>query len=278
MQRRLTIVRPETQAVSVSGCSLNCIHCQGYFLKGMSSSVDWSKDSFLVSGGCNSEGRVGIDVSLLAELKEKGKKVNVHPGLVDSEMAVEIGRYADVVSFDFVTDDEVIRSIYNLDKTEDDFIDSYRLLKANCKRVVPHVLVGFGNEKRSLDRLHSLGEKEVCFIVLMKHPQVKNDLEEPSVEQIEEVLKYARERFDKIHFGCMRPLGRKKEIDEMAVKYVDSIVNPHKDLEFSDAVVEEKRECCCFWLFSLLNGCYIQSRKRANNMMGVHSNRYDSFQ
>ncbi len=211
----------------------------------MSSEIDWSKDSFLISGGCDADGRVGIDVSLLKDFKEKGKRVNVHPGLVDEKTAVEIGKYADAVSFDFVTDDEVIRRAYNLDKTEEDFIESYNILKKHCARVVPHVMIGFGNERRSLDKLHSLGEKEVCFIVLMKHPQVKNDLEEPSVGYIEDVLKHARGMFDKIHFGCMRPLGRKKEIDEMAVKYVDSIVNPSKDVDFDGVEVEEKRVCCC---------------------------------
>jgi len=246
MQRKITIVRPETQTVSVNdSCSLNCRHCQGYFLNGMDCKVDYSKDSFLISGGCDSEGRVIISESFLRMLKDKGKRINIHSGLVDEEMAIMLGKYADCVSFDFVTDNKTIKNIYHLDKTEEDFIDSYQLLKKHCSRVVPHILIGLGNEKRSLDILENFDEKEICFIVLMKHPQIENDLQEPSIDYIEDILKYARLKFDVIHLGCMRPLNRKQEIDSVAIKYVDSIVNPWQGLDLSGFEIEEKGECCC---------------------------------
>lgn len=239
----MIIVKPDTQTISCTcSCDLHCEHCQGYFLKGMDKDIDFDKESFLISGGCDKQGHVDLDFGLMRDLREQDKKINVHPGLVDEETAKKIGKYADCVSFDFITDNKVIKDIYHLDKTEDDFIESYKLLKKYC-RVVPHIMIGLGNEMRSIKKLRELGEQEVCFIILTKHPKIHNDLKEPTLEEIEKVLKEGR-KFEFVHLGCMRPLDRKDEIDPMAVKYVDSIVNPSKKVDFSGMDVVEKH-CCC---------------------------------
>jgi len=242
--RAITPVKPvNTQAISVTGdkCPLNCVHCQGYFLKSMSTKPNYDYESFLISGGCDLEGKVPIDIGLLRKLKAKNKKINVHPGLVDEHRAMMFGRYADVVCFDFVSDSSVINSIYNLRKTEQDFINSYLFLKRHT-RVVPHIMIGFGNEIRSLSILKKLGASEICIIILMKHKRIRNNLEEPTVNCVENILKRARGMFDIIHLGCMRPLDRKKEIDPIAAKYVDTMVNPHSCLACSD---KKKDVCCC---------------------------------
>jgi len=245
--KKITIVKPrQTRTVSMTdGCFLNCMHCQGHFLKSMDKDIDYSAESFLLSGGCDEKGAVPINISLLKDLKRNNKKINIHTGLIDEETVSEISKYVDVVSFDFITDNDVIKNTYNLNKTEDDFINSYLILKEYC-RVVPHVMIGLGNEKRSIDKLKELNEQEVSFIILCKHPKIRNDLKEPRTDQIENVLIYARKVFKTIHLGCMRPLKRKKEIDEMAINYVDSIVNPHRDLKLSDYEITIKRECCSF--------------------------------
>jgi lipoyl synthase len=242
--KTITIVRPKTQAISVTrSCEQNCVHCQGLFLQYMSDSIDWTKESFLVSGGCDSYGRVPLDVDLIRKLKEHGKKVNVHCGLVDPHKAAELGRYSDAVSFDFVSDNDIIRSVYHLKRTEEDYVRSLQALQKHC-HVVPHVMIGLGNESRSIRLLHEQGCREVCFIILMKHPQIKNALTEPTTEYIEHVLAKARPLFERISLGCMRPLARKKEIDAMAIKYVDTIVNPAVGLDLSGFAVIEKDACC----------------------------------
>jgi len=225
-----------------STCALNCVHCQGYFIKGMDRSIDEDCNSFLISGGCDENGCIDFDFDLMKDMKKEGKKINVHSGLVDEKTAKDIGKYADVVSYDFVTDNKVIKEIYHLNRTEEDYIQSYKWLKKYC-RVVPHILIGFGNEKRSIDKLRELGEHEVTFIILTKHPAIKNDLKEPDLKKIEEVLKYGR-KFELVHLGCMRPLARKKEIDQMAIKYVDMMVLPHRNIDFSGMDVIEKDMCC----------------------------------
>jgi len=239
----MIIVKPKTQAVSMTGCcKLLCVHCQGYFIEGMQDEIKEDCDSYLISGGCDENGCIPFDFDLMKDMKKLGKKINVHSGLVDEETAKEIGKYADVVSFDFVTDDKVIKDIYHLNRTEQDYINSYKWLKKYC-RVVPHILIGFGNEMRSIKKLRELGEHEVTFIILTRHPQIQNDLKEPTLEEIEKVLKEGR-KFELVHLGCMRPIARKKEIDQMALKYVDSIVNPSKDADFSGIDIIEKDMCC----------------------------------
>jgi len=211
----------------------------------MSAVSDIKKESVLVSGGCDKDGLVPFSISLLRKLKQDNKRINVHPGLVSEERARFIGRYADVVSFDFVSDTRVIHDNYNLEKTEQDFIDSFLWLKKYA-RVMPHIMVGLGNESRSIEILKKLKAEEACMLILMKHSMIKNELEEPSLEYIENILKKARKAFKVLHFGCMRPLDRKKEIDPMAVKYVDSIVNPYHRLDLNDYRIIKKDVCCSF--------------------------------
>lgn len=244
--KKIIIVKPHTQTISVNNnCKLNCSHCKGYFLKEMDKEIDYSYESFLISGGCDEKGKIPIDIKLLKKLKSQNKKINVHPGLVNEKTACLIGEYANVVSFDFIMDNNTIQNQYNLkNKTEQDIINSYLLLKKYC-RVVPHLMIGFGNEKLGIDKLYKLGESEVCFIILKKYNKIENNLVEPTIEKIEEILKYARPKFKKISLGCMRPLNRKFEIDKIAIKYVDLIVNPHHNLTFEDFDVEYKDECCC---------------------------------
>jgi len=239
----LIIVKPQTQTIAMNSfCELNCEHCKGYFLEGMQGEIDESVNSYLISGGCCADGSVPLDFNLMKDMRTSGKKINVHSGLVSEDTAKKLGRYADVVSFDFISDDKIIKSNYHLDKKEEDFVESYKLLR-QFARVVPHLLIGLGNEKRSMDLLRKLGCTEIAFIVLMKLPGIENDLKEPTLDYIENVLKYGR-KFELVHMGCMRPMAKKLEIDQMAIKYVDSIVNPHKDVDFGDMDLVEKDVCC----------------------------------
>jgi len=245
-KKRIIIVKPHTQTISVNdNCELNCSHCKGYFLKEMDKKINDNYESYLISGGCDKNGQIAIDFDLLKKIKLENKKINIHSGLVDEQTARLIGEYANVVSFDFIMDNNTIQNQYNLkNKTEQDIINSYLFLKKYC-RVVPHLLIGFGNEKLGIDKLIELGETEVCFIILKKHPRINNNLVEPTIKKIEEILKYARSKFKAITLGCMRPMNRKKEIDNMAIKYVDKIVNPYHEINFDNFEVELKNECCC---------------------------------
>lgn len=214
-------------------CDLSCSHCKGYFLKNMATKPNISHDSFLLSGGCDTNGMIKIDFKLLKELKKQGKTINLHSGIVDEKHAKKIGKYADVVSFDFVTNDEIIKKHYSKKLTEKDYINSYISLSKYC-RVVPHVMIGYGNEIRSLEILHQFEAKRVVILVLISsYGNLKINHSEPTLEAIEKTLKFAKKHFTHITLGCMRPLKRKKEIDRLASRYVDAIVNPHKELGLS---------------------------------------------
>ena len=124
----MIIVRPKTQAISMNcKCDLMCDHCQGHFLEGMQCEIDEGADSYLISGGCDTDGCIDFDFDLLEDMKKEGKKINIHSGLVDEETAKKIGRVADCVSFDFIIDDKVLKDIYHLEKTGEDYIERRRV-------------------------------------------------------------------------------------------------------------------------------------------------------
>ncbi|MEM4267822.1 MAG: hypothetical protein QXK37_03230 [Candidatus Woesearchaeota archaeon] len=245
--KTLTIVEPlYTKAVSVGECKLNCLFCKGHFIRDMPSIKQITKlkknekESYLISGGFTKNGKLPLDFKLLSSISKR-KKINLHSGLVSLDEAFEISKYADVVSFNFVTDDKIIKRFYKLNKTEMDFIFSYLYLK-RFNKVVPHVIIGLGNELRSLKILKMLGEKRVVFLVLTKSRGIK--VREPTLSKIEEVLKFARKNFRHITLGCIRPFKRKKLIDKIAIKYVDTIVFLHPSVDLSGYKIKRKYECC----------------------------------
>ncbi len=178
---RIRFDRPlATIAVSVTGtaCALGCAHCNGHYLRGMHSLQDeavWRAHSLLISGGCDGLGRVPV----LPHLQEiaaagRGKRLNWHVGLIDEETMLAIRPYVDVVSFDFVGDDETIREVYGLQRSVEDYADTYRMLRRHV-RVVPHLTLGLrggrmSGERRALALLGELGLEALVFIVFTPPP------------------------------------------------------------------------------------------------------------
>ncbi|HIC94621.1 MAG TPA: radical SAM protein, partial [Anaerolineae bacterium] len=107
----------DTAIISLTGpwCALNCAHCGGQYLRHMI--PIWQVDerikgatSCLISGGCDEAGRVPV-TGHLEEVRalRRGRKMNWHVGLIEEADLLAILPYVDVVSFDFVGDDETIR-------------------------------------------------------------------------------------------------------------------------------------------------------------------------
>jgi uncharacterized radical SAM superfamily protein len=256
----------KTQAVSVTGkhCKLNCGHCGGHYLKHMEALADVSVDdkihaqSFLVSGGCTVEGKVPIGEHLTKLTALKGdRRFNLHVGLVNEEDVEGIAKIADKISFDFVGDDETIHEVFGLQRTVQDYVDSYERLRKNCK-VVPHICIGLHGgeirgEYKALELLYNLGAEELTFIIFTPTKETRYaDCQPPAIEDVLAVIVAARKRFPKvpIHLGCMRPGGRyRKELDPWAVRAgVNSIVTPTLDavrLASSLGLLPIKREECC---------------------------------
>jgi uncharacterized radical SAM superfamily protein len=253
----------DTLVVSLTGerCELNCAHCGGHYLESMS--PIWKADareatSCLISGGCDREGRVPVTSHLdeVARLRQ-GRIMNWHVGLIGQSEAEIIAPYVDVVSFDFVGDDETIQEVCGLDVGVEEYVATYQLLRSYAT-VVPHITVGLrggslSGEYRSLDILGELGVDGLTFIVFIPTPGTRfADCDPPQPEEVAELLVEARLRFPTVplHLGCMRPRGLYRErLDPLAVQAgVNVIVSPSRAAvavaEDLGLAVDKRMECC----------------------------------
>lgn len=103
-----------TEAISLTGkhCALDCAHCGGHYLEGMKTvdEVGTSAKSCLISGGCDPNGKVPFSSQLpFIQKMKQARRLNFHVGLVNEQEIEILSQLADVVSFDFVADDETIQ-------------------------------------------------------------------------------------------------------------------------------------------------------------------------
>jgi len=237
-----------TEVVTLTGksCALDCAHCGGHYLNGMktvdevdaNSVTDDSREikSCLISGGCDPQGKVPFmhQISFIEQMK-KNKKLNFHVGLVNKEEAETLQKLADVVSFDFVADDETIAEVFGLGRKAEDYLNTYRILREKIK-VLPHICIGLkggelAGEYRALDLLEQEGVDGLVFIVFIPTEGTRYARNSPPpLGQVVKLLAEARLRFpDKpIFLGCMRPKGRYRQaLDLAAVRCgVNKIVIP----------------------------------------------------
>lgn len=252
-----------TLVVSLTGvdCELDCAHCGGHYLKSMV--PVWRADpqgatSCLISGGCDSSGRVPV-TNHLDEVKRirPGRIMNWHVGLIGDREAEIIEPYVDIISFDFVGDNDTIREVYGLDRSVEDYVATYQLLRSYTT-VLPHITVGLkggciSGEYKALDILEELGLEGLTFIVFIPTPGTRYaEREPPGVEEVLDLLVEARLRFPTIpiHLGCMRPRAEYRDrLDPLAVRAgLNVIVSPARaavslaqELELR---VDRREECC----------------------------------
>jgi len=252
-----------TLAVSLTGtdCELDCAHCGGHYLKSMVPvwrANPQGAESCLISGGCDTKGRVPV-TSHLDEVSRlrAGRIMNWHVGLIGQAEAEVIAPYVDVISFDFVGDDETIREVYGLEAGVGDYVAAYELLRSYAT-VVPHITVGLkggriAGEYEALDILEELGLEALTFIVFIPTPGTQySDREPPRPEEVVDLLVEARLRFPgvPIQLGCMRPRGKYRDrLDPLAVRAgVNVIVSPSRGAvtvaEKLGLMVEWREECC----------------------------------
>lgn len=252
-----------TVVISLTGphCGLNCAHCGGEYLKTMM--PIWSAQvqgatSCLISGGCDPSGKVPVTRGL-AKIKalRKGRVMNWHVGLIEREEAEAIAPYVDVISFDFVGDDETIQEVYGLKRRVEEYVKSYNLLRGYFP-LIPHITVGLKGgeivgEYRALEILEGLEIEGLILIVFTPTSGTRYaDREPPELKGVIDLIAEARLRFPTVplYLGCMRPRGGYRHLlDPWALRAgVNGIVSPA-----SEAVVlaEElgleivRREECC---------------------------------
>ena len=253
----------DTAVLSLTGgeCALDCAHCGGHYLGGMRPIWEAEPDgstSCLISGGCDPTGRVPV----LAHQERvrawrEGRTMNWHVGFVSEAEMEAIAPWVDVVSFDFVGDDATIHEVYGLDRTVDDYVETYRLLRRTA-RTLPHVTIGLrggilGHELPAFERLQELGVDGLVLLVFIPTPGTRYaDREPPAPEIAADLLAEARLRFPKVplYLGCMRPRGRyRDQLDPLAVRAgLNVIASPSRPARLMAADLglstRQIRECC----------------------------------
>ncbi|MBI2874565.1 MAG: radical SAM protein [Firmicutes bacterium] len=263
----LTFYHPRnTLPVSVTGrgCALNCAHCGRRYLTHMAPARDLDRlpdsgpASFLISGGCDLEGRVPLlsNLDTVRSLSRRGRVI-VHPGLAGEREAEALAPYVEAVSFDLVVDTPTIRDVYGLPATGDDFIAAFLALRRRI-RTVPHLCLGLlGGEIRgepeALRILSELEVEEAVFLVFNPTPGSRyGDRRPPDLSEVESLLLKARALLPgaRLGLGCLRPGGRyRSALDEAALRArLDFIVNPapsaRRAAESRRMEIRIRQECC----------------------------------
>ena len=253
----------DTAVLSLTGshCALDCAHCGGHYLRGMRPIWDAEPDgshSCLVSGGCDSTGRVPVLAHLdRVRAWREGRTMNWHVGFVSEAEMETIAPLVDVISFDFVGDEATVREVYGLEHGIETYVETYGLLRRYA-RTLPHVTIGLrggelGHERRAFELLRELGADGLVLLVFIPTPGTRYaDRQPPAVPAVAELVAEARLSFPDVplYLGCMRPKGRyRDELDPLAVRAgVNVLVSPsHPARRVADELglaVREMRECC----------------------------------
>lgn len=264
-------------SVSVTGtnCSQNCQYCDGYYLQHMyPATTPKALEQFalqiaqkgargmLLSGGYNQQGIVPLIPFLptIKAIKEKTDLViNAHVGLVNNEQAKKIAETGiDFVSFDLITDNQVISEILRSDKTGEDYLTSYQALLNAKIDVIPHICLGlyYGTIKGNLEAIKAVTDYSPRLLVFLgliptKHSPMANS---PTISPklVAKILLWTRLNYPKIEqsLGCMRV--RTKQIEELAVKAgINRIAIPKKStltfaLEKYQLSIHQISACCAF--------------------------------
>ncbi|MBU4255941.1 MAG: radical SAM protein [Candidatus Thermoplasmatota archaeon] len=240
-------VWPRFPSVSMSGksCMLSCRHCNKYYLENMTPAVtdeelvrvcrrfyENNAVGVLLSGGCDKNGRmINLEKNLSAIKKikdETGLIIKLHTGFVDEKLAENLKDIIDVASMEMVGSNTIIKEIFGLNATVNDYVETFRNLQDVGVNVAPHVCVGLHNgrvreEFKALELIKENIKPETVVIIVFRPTKntVLQDLQPPSPEDVGSVVKKAKKLFDvEISLGCMRPRNRfvRAEIEIEALK------------------------------------------------------------
>lgn len=278
---------PAFRTFSITGdkCALNCKHCGRHYLLGMkrlergqlpAMSDDLKAAGLkgvLISGGCDVNGSVPLspyvdDISKFR--KSTDILVNVHTGLItDPELPICLKEaHVDRVSFDYVGDINVARSVYGIDPPAAAYYDSLQSLMNAGLSVSPHITIGLdfgriGHEIPALKDIIRLAQtsdgelNSVVFLILIPTPGTPmQDVTPPDPHAIETIFRYAKEHLNNIPWklGCMRP--RKDEnyahtVEMLALKYgasgmVGLTRRTREYMKQSGITLDNTGGCCVF--------------------------------
>ncbi|HUU76714.1 MAG TPA: radical SAM protein [candidate division Zixibacteria bacterium] len=230
-------------SVSITGtsCAQNCLFCNKHYLEHMIHIADPETmktfalklaakggKGMLISGGYDEDSAIPLEpfLDVLSDIKNNTDlQLNVHTGLINKKQALAIKNAGiDVVSFDLVTDDEVIKEILQNNKRGKDYIDSFNALLQAGLKVIPHICLGlhYGTIKGNLEALKiALKANPELIVFLGLIPTKGTPMEDSATinpEILGKMLIYARLNNPQCEqsLGCMRV--RLKEYEVKAIQ------------------------------------------------------------
>lgn len=263
--------------ISLTGknCSLRCKHCDGKILETMYSAttpeklfklcVMLKKDGALgclISGGCLQNGSVPLEkfIDVIRKVKnELGIKVFVHTGIIDFDTAKKIRSInVDAALIDIIGSNEIIKEIFNLNVTVEDYKNSLKALQDVHIAFVPHVIVGlyYGKLKSEFHSLKVISNYKPSALVIIAFMPIRGTemaaVEPPKPIEIAKVIAVARIMFPytPLVLGCMRPRGKHRiKTDVLALKAgVNAIAFPNeKAIKFAESqgyTLHFSSSCC----------------------------------
>jgi len=263
---------PRFPSVSVTGprCGLECPHCMGLPLSTMlpaetpdallSLANKLSDDDalgFLLSGGCGANGAVplgGFSDAVRSIKDATNLKINAHVGYPRRE-AIDrlVDSGIDAFSVTFPMSDEIGKRYLGIDNALSRYEETANGLRDIGARVVPHALIGLGNQNEDvagLSVLASYNPKSVVVIVFtpLRGTPLSTAPAMPDA-RIVETLAFARSAMQHANLvlGCMRPRGKTEVEARLIEGSLDGIVMPSTAAlrAVSGKVALERYEGCC---------------------------------
>ncbi len=260
---KISPVRTLSLSLSDHACQQQCAHCNGHYLKGMTTfstlaARDLSNyDAVLISGGSNKSGAVDFSqhINKIFNLP-RHLKINLHPGFQPPENLVALSGRAPMISFDLPGSNEVIRNVFKLPYSVEDYRNLF-LAYAQSFRTVPHITIGLNSGKDSgetgtIDFLASNSPVETVFIIFRPTPDTEMaKAQPPTVKLVIKTLILARQKLNcPVKLGCMRPAGTyRRDIDILSWLHgIDKIVHPDHQLmqilHNNSVTIIEDKNCC----------------------------------
>ncbi|MGC8819830.1 MAG: radical SAM protein [Fervidobacterium sp.] len=215
---------------------MNCSHCGGHYITHMIHVDDIEKyvdkyKSFLISGGMFPNGEIPFKPYLgkLRDLKEKYElKYNFHIGFPINP-PLELENVADVISFDFFADRQVLRELYGIERTAEQILNSVCPLKV---KKVPHVTIGvicgkITHEPKAIEMLSEHFDSIVLNVFVPTKNTKYENCNPPDIGDVELVFELASKSFESVTLGCMQPKGEyRRKLQEIVANYANFIVKP----------------------------------------------------
>lgn len=237
----------EFVSMSTTGgrCGLACDHCDGAVLEDMTPVADDDQlsemsrilaerggDGMLLSGGCDTEGRVRFEDYLggIREADRRDLDVALHTGLVDDrDVALSYDEAgADAAMIDIIGAEETIQQVYGLEKAPAAYERSLEILAETNLKLIPHVVVGlhYGEIRGEWKALEMISRFDVHALLLVVLEPIDGvpmaGVDPPAPADVGEVFRRAREILPEteIMLGCARPKNRgySLDIEERALK------------------------------------------------------------